>query len=1539
MSKKILGLDLGTNSIGWALIEKDENLDQGKILGLGSRIIPMGQDVLGDFGKGNSVSQTAERTRLRLTRRIRERFLLRRERLHRVLNLIGFLPEHYASQIDFEKRLGKFKADQEPKLAYKPGENGSKPKFLFVDSYEEMLNDFEKFQPDLVMDSQGNRRNVPYDWTIYYLRKKALNEKISKQELAWIILNFNQKRGYFQARGEEEEMTPNKRTEFHSLRIVDVIEDNQKKDETWYSLILENGWVYRRSSKISLENWKGKVKDFIVSVNLNEDGTEKLDKEGNISRSFRAPDENDWSLLKIRTEHEIAASGKFVGTFIYDELLKNPNQKIKGKLVRTIERKFYRNELEEILKTQLEYHPELKDEAKFAEAVRELYRNNENRVEQLAAKDFIFLFVQDIIFYQRPLRSKKSLISTCSLESRPIKDKNGQLVRDEAGKPIVKAIKCAAKSNPYFQEYRLLQWIQDLNIYTKRDDRLVTSELLPDYEAKIALFDFLNNKGEVTQTELLKFLFERKGLTKSNLKLAVENHRWNYVEDKTYPCNETRGLILNKLNKVDQSPLHLMDSDVFIYQLWHIIYSITDKEQYEKALRTLSKKFEIPEESFCSQFLKVPPFKSDYASYSEKALKKLLTLMRFGKYWNWNEIPVSIQSRIEKIIHGEFDPEIKDRVREKSLHLKELSDFQGLPLWMAKYIIYNRHSEAADIGKWNSVEDLENFLKEFKQHSLRNPIVEQVVLEALRVVREIWAQYGNGVKDFFQEIHIELGREMKHTKDERARLTKRNNENENTNLRIKALLLELYKDPEVKDVIPNSAKQQEILKIFEEGVLQSDIEIPEDILKLSKLGQPSSADLKRYKLWLEQKYISPYTGQVIPLNRLFTSEFEIEHIIPQSRYFDDSLQNKIICESAVNRLKDNQTAYEFIKNHGGQKVPTGFGTNTVEVMSLPAYEDFVKRHFEKNRVKKSRLLSEDIPEAMVSRQLNDTRYISKFISNVLSYLVRAEHQDDGVNSKNLVSVTGKITTELKSDWGLNDVWNDLVLPRFIRMNEITAGQKSFDGLKFTKYNEKLKKELPDIPLVFSRNFSKKRIDHRHHAMDALVVACATRNHVNFMNNFHAAGHIKDKGEQDKLRYDLRSKLCYKKYQSDREDHYNWAFKKPWDGFTVEAKEMLQQVIVSFKKNLRVINKSNNRYQKWGIENGNKVKVFVKQTAGMNWAIRKPLHKDTVAGVVTINEIKSVPFKKALESIDLIANKKLRRFLQVQVKEGKSNKEIEKIFKDLSFIWNGIEVKKVEVEQPSSEYVSTRKTLGTDFTRKKIEESVADPGIKRILIAHLDAYKNNPDVVGGNILEHEIAFSPEGIEDLNKNIVQLNGGKPHKPIFSIRVFETKGNKFSVGSIGNKSTKIVEAAKGTNLYFGVYSNAEGKRVFDSVPLNIVVERLKQGLSPVPEIDENGNKLLFYLNPNDLVYVPTEEEIGQNLRGKIINKSNEVVRVYKVVSFSGNQIFFIRNDFSTVIVNKVELLSLNKMERAIDEKGTMIKETCFKLKTGLLGNSQIV
>ncbi|RRJ91667.1 type II CRISPR RNA-guided endonuclease Cas9 [Paenimyroides tangerinum] len=1439
--KKILGLDLGTNSIGWALIEQNFENKEGNIIGVGSRIIPMTQDVIGEFGRGNSISQTAERTSYRGVRRLRERHLLRRERLHRVLNILGFLPEHYANQIDFQKRLGKFFPESEPKIVYHNNE------FLFKNSFNEMIENFKKSQPDFLKDKNGKECLVPYDWTIYYLRKKALTQKIDKGELAWIILNFNQKRGYYQLRGEEEEENLNKLVEFHSLRIVDVIADEEanKKGETWYSLHLENGWIYRRSSKISLADWKDKIRDFIVTTDINDDGSEKLDKDGNVKRSFRAPGADDWTLLKKKTEQEIDNSNKTVGTYIYEHLLLDPKQKIKGKLVRTIERKFYKQELEQILKKQSEFHSELMDGNLLSDSARELYKNNLSQQQIISAKDFVHLFLNDIIFYQRPLRSQKNLISNCTLESRKSKD------------GVVFPIKVIAKSNPYFQEFRLLQWLQNLAIYTKEDDKNVTQNFLDSLEKWEALLNWLKTKKEIKQDALIRYLLEAQGFKSKALTAEMAKYRWNYVQNKDYPAFETRHLIQSRLDKVEGVPVGFLNAEMEM-KLWHLIFSVTDKLEYEKALKKFASKYKLDEVSFVEAFKKVPPFKSEYGSYSEKAIKNLLTLMRFGSDWSFENINKNAKNRIEKILTGEYDEKIKNRVREfvEKRGIQAEFDFQNLPLWLAQYIVYDRHSEAAIVGKWQSVEELNQFVNDFKQHSLRNPIVEQVITETLRVVRDIWTKYGNGAKDFFSEIHIELGREMKNTSDERKRLTSIVTDNENTNLRIKALLAELATDSSVENVRPYSPVQQDILKIYEEGALNAVENIEEDILKISKTAQPSNSDLKRYKLWLEQKYKSPYTGQIIPLNKLFTHEYEIEHIIPQSRYFDDSLSNKVICEAAVNKLKDNQIGFAFVKKHHGEMVSLGNG-KTVKVFEVEDYEEFVKQHYAKNRTKRNKLLMEDIPEQMIERQLNDTRYISKYISQLLSNIVRddsPESSDDGVNSKNVLPGNGKITTKLKQDWGLNDVWNDLILPRFERMNELTSSSD------YTSKNTN-GKLIPTVPLEQSKGFSKKRIDHRHHAMDALVIACATRDHINLLNNEAAKSNTK--------RFDLQHKLRKQESYINSEGKEQKAFKnfyKPWKSFTEDSKKALENTVVSFKQNTRVINKATNYYESYNDEDGNlrldkngqPSKALVAQK-GTNWAVRKALHKETVSGKIQLDRIK-------------VAKDKI--------------------------------------------LTATRKSLDSSFNEKTIL-SITDTGIQKILLNYLKFKSNNP----------EIAFSPEGIDELNSNIAQFNDGKKHQPILKVRVFE-QGSKFVLGETGNKTKKFVEAAKGTNLFFAIYQDTTNKRFYETIPLNVVIERQKQGLNSAPETNDKGHSLLMTLSPNDLVYVPDERDV--------IKADN----VYKMVSSTGSECHFVKSNISTLIKNydaksKIgELGSLNKLEVTNDAR-FRIKEVCIKLKVDRLGN----
>lgn len=1491
--KHILGLDLGTNSIGWAVINAttDENTHKEQLIGInaaGSRIIPMDAAQLGDFNKGNTVSQTANRTQYRSTRRLHERKKLRRERLHRVLQLLGFLPPHYAAQLD---RYGKFIANSEPKLAWVKNTNHLYH-FIFQESFQEMLNDFTQ--------ADGSAKKIPYDWTLFYLRKKALTQKIKKEELAWILLNFNQKRGYHQLREEETEKPTSKtRLYFDSQTITDIVDTGETyKGLKIFTLTLANGEKGKWYGK-NIPDWKGQKKDIIVSIDLDKNGNDKCDESGEPIRRFKIPTEQEWEeqwgLVKAKTEKDLNTSGKKVGTYIYDTLLQAPDQKIRGKLIRTIERKYYKEELYQILTTQEKFHPELQDKNLLQACIEELYPSNEAHRNTISKYSMSKLLVEDVIFYQRPLKSKKSLISDCPYEEHTYVDK-------ETGEIHTVPVKCIAKSHPLFQEFRLWQFLSNLRIYQKEGtlngklttDIDVTNEFLKNADDYVNLFDWLNQKKEIKQDAFFKY-------PAFGLKKNAANYRWNYVEDKTYPCNETHSRILFHWVKtdIDQSLLTIDLEE----KLWHILYSISDKNELQKALQHFADKNKLGHK-FVDTFQQIPPFKKDYGSYSAKAIKRLLPLMRMGKYWHPESIDNTTLTHIHQILNGEKDEVTASRIKGKAIHLDNLSSFQGLPTWLACYIVYNRHSEIKNITKWQQPSDIDAYLQSFKQHSLHNPIVEQIIMETLRTVRDIWKQIGH-----IDEIHVELGREMKNPADKRKKLTQQIQENENTNLRIKALLTEFVNPEfEIENVRPHSPSQQDLLRIYEEEVLnESAKNMPEDIATILKKfnetdakKRPSTSDVLRYKCWLEQKYRSPYTGAMIPLGKLFTPAYEIEHIIPQSRYFDDSFTNKVICEAEVNKLKGNMLGYEFIKNNSGKIVELGFGQK-VKIQTVEDYELFVKEHYSYNPVKMKKLLMEDIPEQFIQRLLNDSRYISKFIKSLLSNIVREEGESEAT-SKNIIVCTGGVTDRLKKDWGVNDVWNKIILPRFLRLNEITNSNL----FTTTNTNNKI---IPTMPLALQKGFNKKRIDHRHHAMDAIVIACANRNIVNYLSNESASKNAKIS------RLDLRQILCTRT-KPDTFGNYQWIINKPWETFTQDVHTILENMIVSFKQNLRIINKTTNHYFRY--QNGKKVQCV--QETGDCWAIRKPMHKETVYGEINLRKITTVPLKSALENPQRIVEKDLKKKIKELLQQGLNEKQIKKYFEENKDTWQDVNLKKIQfysfTKEGKERFFASRESLDTSFNNKKIEEKVADTGIQQILLHHLEQNNNDPNQ----------AFSPEGIEWMNKNIISLNNGKWHQPIYKVRTYE-QAEKFTVGQTGNKSEKFVEAAKGTNLFFAIYET-EHKRSFASVSLNVVIERLKKGLSLAPE-NSKGNLPKYVLSPNDLVYVPTQEEI----KCGHINQPIQKDRIYKMVSCTEGECHFIPYFVANPIIQTIELGSNNKAQKSWQNE--MIKEICIPIKIDRLGN----
>ena len=1522
--KRIVGLSLSPHSIGWAISTQDIEDHRGAIAKIGCRVLPMPQDVLGKFDAGYSLSQTAERTQYRILRRRHQRMLLRRARLHRVLYRMGFLPAHYEQSLDFKKQLGRFKEHSEVKLNYRKNSQGNH-EFLFKDSFAEMT---------AVFKAHGQEAKIPYDWTLYYLRTKALTQKIKKEELAWILLHFNQKRGYSKLRSEGEEVLP-KRTqkEYHELKINAVIATEESDSKgTWYHLHLENGWVYKRQSTAPLQHWVGSTKSFMVTTHLDANGKEKVDDEGVVLRNFNAVDpEKDWIAIKEKTEQALKTQAKTVGEYIFERLLEHPIQKIKGAWIKTIDRSFYKSELKAILQTQATFHSELTDVQLFSDCVHELYPKNETHqkalLEQSASDCFSHLFIEDLLFYQRPLKPKPSSHPDCPYESRYYL-KDGQKVR--------KAVKCISKSHPIYQEFRLWQFVHHLRIFEKGApaqgvfETDVTEQFFSSEKDWVDLFDFLKDSKEVTQKQVLRFLVREQKIEKNQL----QKYRWNDVANKKYPLNETRAALLSRLKKV----AHLKASSFLNYEmevaLWHLIYSIKDPNEYLQALKTFARKNKLDAPSFVGSFSQFPPFPKAAASYSEKALKKILPLMRLGKYWNANALSPETHQRVSQVMNSlqQFgsspteSTEISKEFQDCFLPLLHKNATKGLNAKQACFAVYNHHSKAGLISNWNSPKAIDHFLnKEFQQQHFNNPIVAQVVAETLRVVRDLWQTYGKGAENFFDEIHVEMSRELKSSSEKRKLLSSRIHENENTEHRIKALL-ELLNETSSNEIRSYSPSHQELLKIYEEGVFQNPnadySEVTEAAIhRIRKSDAPSRAELETYRSWLAQGYISPYTGERIPLDKLFTDEYQREHILPQSQYFENSKANMVICEHEVNEAKGSQTAYTFMKEQGGKLLKANNG-RLIGLLNFEAYSIHCHQYFKNNRRKLEYLMAEKIPKEIIKGQFKEQSAVEKMMCILLSNLVR-EADEKEATSKRVLPVISAVSSKLIQDWQLHQTWNAIIAPRFIRLNILT------NSSDFGQWDAKIDAFRSMVPEQIARGFHKKKIDYRFAALHALVVACCTKNHLEYLSSLHA--------KKEKL--SLKPIL----FEQNKMGNFKHKFQLPWEEFISELKEKLDITVISFKQNVRIINKTNNATWQWKRQaNGHFQKERVKQkgpttTSNLqNWAIRKPLHKETVSGKVYIQNIKKGEswLMRYLDQPNLIVDKRIRNRVVALGTEFEQNlKKMKQHLKRYPMRMDGKEITKVSVFEWTQNATATRVSLDEKFTRKQLG-AITDRGIQTILENHLLKY------IDANQKERfDLAFNPEGLADMNDHLTELNGGKPHQPIYKVRLYE-EGNKFPVGQKGSKKRKFVEAARGTNLFFAVYLNEKTmERDFETIPLHQVIAHQKEMATvskgnklPIAPNPAKG-RLLFSLSPNDLIYLPTDDELdGKNsVDFKNLNKE-QVHRIYKIVSFTGKRLYGIPHHVTKPIQDKVEFSTLNKVEADFEKRS--LKTFCWKLQISRLG-----
>ena len=239
-----------------------------------------------------------------------------------------------------------------------------------------------------------------------------------------------------------------------------------------------------------------------------------------------------------------------------------------------------------------------------------------------------------------------------------------------------------------------------------------------------------------------------------------------------------------------------------------------------------------------------------------------------------------------------------------------------------------------------------------------NPVVLRAISQTRKVINAIINKYGSP-----KAIYIETARELSKSYDERRKLEKIRNDNESNNEKIKEYIRENFK--------------------FE----------------------PKPFDIVKMKLWKEQGGKCAYSLKTIPAERLYEENYvQVDHIIPFSKSFDDSYNNKVLVLTDENQRKQEKIPFEY------------FGQDEER---WKRFEEFVNVTYKFNPKKSKNLLikkfSEENSRDWIQRNLNDTQYISKFMYN---YIANNLKFADSELKRKVYTINGRATAILRHYWGI-----------------------------------------------------------------------------------------------------------------------------------------------------------------------------------------------------------------------------------------------------------------------------------------------------------------------------------------------------------------------------------------------------------------------------------------------------------------------------------------------------------------------------------------
>jgi len=562
------------------------------------------------------------------------------------------------------------------------------------------------------------------------------------------------------------------------------------------------------------------------------------------------------------------------------------------------------------------------------------------------------------------------------------------------------------------------------------------------------------------------------------------------------------------------------------------------------------------------------------------------------------------------------------------------------------------------------------------------------------------------------------------------------------------------------------------------------------------LKSPTKNDVVKYRLYQELKplgYRTLYTDKYISPQLLFSKEIEVEHIIPKAVLYDDSFSNKTLAFRQVNLKKSKMTSYDYI--------------DKIEHKNLEKYIQRVSDFYNggKNKISKSKYLNlltplDELSDDFIQRDLKNTQYIAKKAKNILLEICREVHPTNG-----------KITDKLRRDWDLLNIMKELNLSKY-------------RALGLTVFEER--KHGNNVEKIIDWT---KRNDHRHHAMDALVVAFTSKSHIQHINTLNA----------ESAQNSIQSVIISQNQKTKLKNKGLYVL--PMSNFRTEAKKHIESILISFKTKNKVVTKNMNFEQK-------------------TLTPRGQLHEATIYGKIKSEILKdeTIGGTFIIEKINTITKPEYRNLLLKRLEENHNNPKKafagkNSLIKKPITLSNGKEMPlKIKTKKYETIY-TIRKNINPDnFKNIKAIEKVIDEKHKNILKERLTKFNGNGKEAFSNLEENPIWTNKEKRIALKRvtikgvsSVVSLHDKKDH---LGNVILDSNGKTQSVDFVNT----------GNNHHIAIYKDENGKLYDKVVSLFDAVTSCNLNQ---PVIQKNYNKdlgweFLFSLKQNEMFLIPTNE-----------------------------------------------------------------------------------